>query len=70
MRGARFWRAGSGFNRDIVECKDHELLPDYAGQCGFNRDIVECKDIGTYFSDKQAAGFNRDIVECKGHPDL
>ena len=34
---------GYGFNRDIVECKEHIKIVVYHLSIGFNRDIVECK---------------------------
>ena len=32
-----------GFNRDIVECKEHHFLFHVVAINRFNRDIVECK---------------------------
>ena len=34
----------TGFNRNIVECKDEVYGLTRTGCCGFNRNIVECKD--------------------------
>ena len=57
----------TGFNRDIVECKDNTLLFGVTMTLlRFNRDIVECKGSNAGSQSGRLYRFNRDIVECKG----
>ena len=53
------------FNRNIVECKDHQEVSVMAGNIRFNRNIVECKVWSFRLYSRSDYSFNRNIVECK-----
>ena len=56
----------SGFNRNIVECKDSRKLDTRTESYRFNRNIVECKVEFITNLEIARLSFNRNIVECKG----
>ena len=56
---------GSGFNRNIVECKVQHTPFISRDLFRFNRNIVECKVMLMRSEWEGTGGFNRNIVECK-----
>ena len=52
-------------NRNIVECKDVNVLNAEKNLKCINRNIVECKEEDMYGRKNSKVSINRNIVECK-----